>query len=359
MILLIGASVSGIQVNNNNVAPTKYSWSDNFDSYTLDQFLDGGGDDGGWKGWDNDPQFGAFVTDDQARSTPHSVEIVDNVDLVREYSGLTSGQFTYIAYVYVPSDFVGLSYFILLSDYTDGGGTNNLWAVQIRIDADQGIIESEYDEMSLWLVYDQWVEIRCEIDLDADWLEMYYDDDLLHEKAWTSGVNNDGTGLLEIDAVDLFANAATVVWYDDFSLEGGGATPIPALSCDGDLNWVDVDPGATVTGSFDVGNVGEVGSFLNWVIESEPEWGTWTLTPSSGTGLPDGDWTTVNVEVVTPLEGEGHEFTGKVKVANTDNPSDFCEIDVYLMTPRSRSHQFPILQGILERFPVLQQILGL
>ena len=40
--------------------------------------------------------------------------------------------------------------FDVLSDYTDGGGANNIWAVQIRIDADQGIIESEFDEESLW-----------------------------------------------------------------------------------------------------------------------------------------------------------------------------------------------------------------
>ena len=120
--------------------------------------------------------------------------------------------------------FEGTSYFILLSDYLDGAGQENKWAVQLRMDSALGVIECEYDAISLPLVKDKWVEIRVEIDLDSDWMEIYYDGTFLHEKEWTATPNNDLTGILNIGAVDLFANGATSVYYDDMSLEqvGGG-----------------------------------------------------------------------------------------------------------------------------------------
>ena len=118
--------------------------------------------------------------------------------------------------------FEGESYFILLSDYEDGAGQENIWAVQLRMDSINGVIESEFDTVSLPLIMNQWVEIRVEIDLDGDWMEIYYNDEFLIEKAWTSTPNNDGSGIRNIGAVDLFANGATSVYYDDLSLEQVG-----------------------------------------------------------------------------------------------------------------------------------------
>jgi hypothetical protein len=259
----VGSQTQKIDPELNVMKPSSMrGWSDDFSAYTLGQFLDGDATDGGWKGWDNDPTYGAFVVDTYELSVPHSVEIVDQVDLVHEFGGYTAGQWTFTAWIYVPDDFVGNSYFILLSDYADGAGQDNKWAVQMRFDGDQGIVESEFDGISVWLLTGQWVELRFEIDLDTDWLEMYYDGALLHEKAWTAGPNNQGDGVLNIAAVDLFANAASAVYYDDLSLEGEGP-PIPDLECDGSLGWSEVDPGATVTGEFYVGNLGQAGSLLD------------------------------------------------------------------------------------------------
>jgi hypothetical protein len=115
--------------------------------------------------------------------------------------------------------FQGASYFIMLSDYTDGAGENNKWAVQLKFDSILEVVESENDAKTLPLILDEWVEIRVNIDLDTDWMEIYYDGDLLVEKAWTAGPNNQGDGVLSIDAVDLYANQASSVYYDDLSLE--------------------------------------------------------------------------------------------------------------------------------------------
>ncbi|MFA5103450.1 MAG: PKD domain-containing protein [Candidatus Thermoplasmatota archaeon] len=197
-------------------------WTDNFDTYTNGQFLDGGADDGGWKGWDNVPASGAYVTNTQPYSTPHSVDILLTTDLVHEYEGYTTGQWVYRCMQYIPTNYTGNTYFILLSNYTDGGGNNNKWAVLIRFDSANQIVESESDLVTTPLITGEWVELRTEIDLDSDWFEFYYGDTLLIEKEWTACYNNAGDGYLVIDAVDLFANGASSVYYDDLSLLPAG-----------------------------------------------------------------------------------------------------------------------------------------
>jgi hypothetical protein len=146
-------------------------------------------------------------------------------------------------------------------------------------------------------------------------------------------------------------------WVQVSALE---ITPTPDLDCEGSLSWTKVKPGSTVTGSFKVKNIGEDGSLLNWDITSYPTWGTWTFTPDGGTGLPDGESTTVAVTVVAP-PGINTEYTGKVKIINSDDPTDFCEINVVLKTPRVRSNTFVL--NLLDRFPnaflILRYLMGL
>jgi uncharacterized membrane protein len=91
------------------------------------------------------------------------------------------------------------------------------------------LVESEFSGEQAPIVYGQWVEVRCHIDLDTDWLQIYYDGVLLAEHAWTDTVQGTGGGSLNIAAVDLFANGATPVYYDDISLVPFGATE---LTCD-------------------------------------------------------------------------------------------------------------------------------
>jgi len=147
---------------------------------------------------------------------------------------------------------------------------------------------------------------------------------------------------------------------DDFSVTGSTSEPVPAICCEGSLSWTDVKPDSNVTGSFQVCNCGEAGSLLNWEVYSSPTWGSWTFTPTNGTGLAEGDCETISVTVVAPSD-KNQEFTGKVKMINSDDPDDFCEIDVSLTTPKVFTGNF--LQRVLERFPnafpILRQILNL
>jgi hypothetical protein len=109
----------------------------------------------------------------------------------------------------------------------------------------------------------------------------------------------------------------------------------PDLHCTGNLSWSDIKPGATVHGSFQVQNVGDSGSLLNWTVNNSLTWGTWTFTPSSGENLTPGQApVTVQVYVITPNE-KNAEFQGSLQVQNLDNVSDFGMIPVNLKTSAS------------------------
>ena len=111
-------------------------------------------------------------------------------------------------------------------------------------------------------------------------------------------------------------------------------TEVPDLDCSGSLQWTDVHPGATVTGSFTVQNIGGSGSLLNWTVNTSLlTWGTWTFTPASGNDLtPQAGSVTVQVSVVAPNESNG-DFEGYVRVENQENASDYDLIPVSLSTP--------------------------
>jgi len=219
MFLFLGASAT--------LASANLVWSDNFDSYTDGQLLDGTSDDGGWTGWADNPAAYGTVTSAQYRSAPYSDMISLNSDNVHTYEGYSSGIWDYTAWQYIPVDFEGISYFILLCGY-DGGGSGTVWTVQVHFDSELDLVESEFNGEQAPIVYGQWVEFRCHIDLDTDWLQIYYDGVLLAEHAWTDTVQGTGGGSLNIAAVDLFANGATPVYWDDISLLPPGAE----LVCD-------------------------------------------------------------------------------------------------------------------------------
>jgi len=356
VILFIGASVIpsiNAEIKTKEIVPIMADWSDNFDSYENGQYLNGDPEDGGWHGWAGDPDVGAYVVADPFLSEPHSVELMDMEDLVHQFEGIDSGQWTFTTWQYIPSEMTGLAYFIMLNTYEDAGPHH--WSTQISFSTDTGEVTSEPELEILPLITDEWVELRVEIDLDADIQAIYYDGDLLVEKVWSSGVSAP-PGLTEIQCVDLWSNGASMHYYDDFSLVG---PPIagPDLDCAGSLSWIDVEPGAIVTGSFTVENIGEATSELNWEIESTPDWGTFTFDPDGGTGLtPEAGALTVDVEVVAPDDPET-EFAGEIVLVNSDDPEDTCVIDVALVTPMSHSH--PMFEILIRLFPRLANLLGL
>ena len=111
---------------------------------------------------------------------------------------------------------------------------------------------------------------------------------------------------------------------------------IPDLECFGILSWNDVEAGATVNGDFEVQNIGDANSSLNWTINNSLiDWGTWSFNPEAGINLtPEDDKYTVQVSVIAP-DLPDTEFQGYIRVENQDNPEDFDLVPVYLTTPRN------------------------
>ena len=196
-------------------------FTENFDSYATGSSLHG---QGGWKGWFNDSDFTANTTSTQALSAPNSVDITGASDLVHEFSGYTSGTWYLSASQYIPSNFSGTSYFILLNSYLDSGSGNN-WSTQVQFDSSSGQVVNQYGDGSLSLIFDQWVKLLVTIDLGADIQTFSYGGVQLYSTTWTRGVS--GGGVLNIAAIDLYADGSTSVYYDNISLSSS-AVPEPA-----------------------------------------------------------------------------------------------------------------------------------
>jgi subtilisin family serine protease len=195
------------------------SFSENFDSYVTGSNVHG---QGGWKGWANDSAAAATVVDTQSVSTPNSIEIVTTSDLVHEFSGYTSGAWTITAKQFVPADFTGQSYFIFQNVYSDIDTSVISWSTQVIFDGAAGTVANEAtgaDQGSTPMVTGQWVDLRLDVDLDADMQTFSYNGTVVFSGSWTGQYPDQGVpGILNIGAIDLFANGASAVYYDDIQI---------------------------------------------------------------------------------------------------------------------------------------------
>jgi len=139
---------------------------------------------------------------------------------------------------------------------------------------------------------------------------------------------------------------------------------IPDLDCSGSLSWTDIKPGATVVGSFQVQNIGDNASLLNWTVNtSSISWGTWSCNPESGVRLtPEDGSVTVLVSVVAPNESET-DFQGFLRVENIDDPTNFDTIPVTLTTPVNIIPQWltffqQLLSNFLHTHPFLETLIN-
>lgn len=155
------------------------------------------------------------------------------------------------------------------------------------------------------------------------------------------------TGDVKIINIDNESDYSTI----PVSLETGYKVH-EKLFCNGSLSWVDVKPGATMTGSFTIENVGAALTNLSWTITGWPEWGVWTFSQLEGDHLtPEDGPLTIDVSVIAPRRWN-KEFSGQITIVNSQNTSDNDTISVSLATP------YPVdlpmmgfLKALLEQFP--------
>ncbi|MBN2270775.1 MAG: PEP-CTERM sorting domain-containing protein, partial [Sedimentisphaerales bacterium] len=139
------------------------------------------------------------------------------------------GNLEFSAMQYIPDGSHGQSFLILLNQYDDGGPYD--WSVQLNCDLDAGQIVSDFGGgASLPIIWGEWVELKCVIDLVGNTVDEYYDGTLLSSHQWDDTWN--GT----FQCIDLFANGASPVYYDDISVVPEPATL--SLLCLGGLTLI-------------------------------------------------------------------------------------------------------------------------
>jgi len=210
-------------------APALADFHDDIDSYAANSQIVG---QGGWDEWS--AGAGALVSNVQALSLPNSIDINGPSDLIHIYKGYTSGTWTMTAWQYIPKGLTAKSYFIMMSQFDKVVAANNKWAVQVGFNPVTGNVEADAGASAAVatapIIYDKWVEIKVVIHLDADWTQFYYNGVLLDSAAvadhptlgggwkWSGGPTGSYNGPKDIAALDLYANNATSVFYDEVSL---------------------------------------------------------------------------------------------------------------------------------------------
>jgi len=190
-------------------------WSENFDSYAVGSGING---QGGWFTWDLNPATDAYVTAAQAQSAPHSIDIEPTSDVVQEFN-ITSGDWVVTAWNYIPTGATGDQYFILLTYYE---ASSSDWALQLKFNNTTGQMKAEEGVVFVDVIRDQWIEVKVEVMLAANQQNIYYNGTFVETLPWSPT-----SGIYELDAMDLFSNGGSSVYWDDISvLEAQALAPM-------------------------------------------------------------------------------------------------------------------------------------
>jgi regulation of enolase protein 1 (concanavalin A-like superfamily) len=226
------------------------AFKDDFESYAVGSNIHG---QGGWKGYNNNPDLGALVSDAFACNGSRSIEVADKGDLIHEYD-ITGGKWLFSVMQYVPSESAGYAYVYLLSQYDDRSAPDAkppVWSTFTRFQVASRIVSTKRsDGTAAKIVFDRWIENKFIIDLDENTIEAYYDGILIDSGTW------DADERKTLGAIDLHSRDGATVYYDDVSLVpyvdvlGGVSHPRPAddandVPCDVVLEW---KPGAFALG---------------------------------------------------------------------------------------------------------------
>lgn len=199
-------------------------WND-FDDYNVGDYI-AVVDPDNWTTWGNAPGTteDALIVDEQSFSPSNSLKVDGVSDLVFKMGNKTSGKYIVDFNYYVPSGFgayynfqhyqePGIEWAFEVYFATDGSGTMNAGG---------------NDAASFTYTHDEWIEITNVIDLDEDWAQVYFDEELIYEWQFSLGAQGD-VNILQLGGINFYAGAPT------------GETPTYFVD---DLVWVALVPPA-------------------------------------------------------------------------------------------------------------------
>lgn len=195
------------------------SWSDDLESYASGSGIEG---QGGWRGWDGVTTAFSVVSQAFAFDGQQSLSTTPGADTIREYTGIVSGVWVLEVQQYIPTGLVGRSDINLMNLYQDFGPYE--WSSQITFNGTTNLVEcwcGATTSTDIPLVYDQWMEVRWEMDFDLDQVSFYYGGTLVGTYAWSTGPFGDQSFTnLELQAIDLYPypSSSGAVYYDAWRL---------------------------------------------------------------------------------------------------------------------------------------------
>jgi hypothetical protein len=218
-------------------------WSDNFDSYPLNAFLPDPAINSGWEEWDgvtsqSKTKIKDVASGAAARSAPHSIWLRGSSDTIYQFNGngpggegpYTAGQWSLGGWIYKPVTTTSFGFtvptWMLMQDIYNHNGPYD-WSVDISFNPLSGNWSAQTATTTYTgtCIFDQWVEVRADIDLDADSVELFYNGASMGPAyPWNGGNSGFGGGANAIGALDLWANGALAaqsrVYWDDMFLTG-------------------------------------------------------------------------------------------------------------------------------------------
>lgn len=191
------------------------AWIEDFESYSLGALTP----QSDWENWNTsveDPSQVVFALGDDNKYAVAVAGVADpspDTDLVHPFTGYSSGKWTFTTEQYIPSSSTtGTHYFILMNSYP----ADLNWSVQLPFNLASGLLNDDYQagDENVVIVRDKWIQLRFDIDLDANTVDSYYDGTKFSTHSWTTD------GKHEIQALDLYpaGDDVSVVFYDNFSL---------------------------------------------------------------------------------------------------------------------------------------------
>jgi len=231
-------AVVGAAVLAASIAQAQYT--ENFDSYSSGSSING---QGGWAQWNATAVTDGVVSTSFSHSGANSLQTELHADKVQTQS-FTTGHWNWSVWTYVPSTTTLPQWAIFLTTYNVGGPF--FWNAQIKLDpsladvyADLGpnavcggtpVGQSFGNAVHGALVTNTWVEVRLDIDLNADRCQAWYNNIPLGQVyQWTDGIDA-GFSANQIGTIDLYANDNTLagdrVYWDDVTITAN-ANPTP------------------------------------------------------------------------------------------------------------------------------------